>query len=107
MLIELALFPLVMGWCLHVCCLPLFPGATIQGHLAIGAKHPMFSFFAHWLAGTLFMCVSSIIRHWYNADRASSPRVLLLARLSYRFAFARCLALCRSICRKGAMYSIR
>lgn len=57
MAIELAVFPLVMGAFLDVCFLPLFAGATIHGRALMTLKYPLLSFFAHWLAGTLFMFV--------------------------------------------------
>jgi E3 ubiquitin-protein ligase DOA10 len=58
MAIELAVFPLVMGSFLDICFLPLFAGATIAGRVTMTVQHPLLSFFAHWLAGTLFMSVT-------------------------------------------------
>ncbi len=55
MSIELAVFPLIMGAFLDLCCLPLFETASIRSRLALAVMHPILSFFAHWLLGTIFM----------------------------------------------------
>ncbi|KAJ9124095.1 hypothetical protein QFC22_000890 [Naganishia vaughanmartiniae] len=78
MSVELLLFPLSMGYFLDFCTLPLFPSGTLHYRWIAQHRNPVISAFVHWLAGTMFM-----------------------------FAFARFLATCRSICRKGAMYVIR
>lgn len=57
MLVELAFFPMSMGYIVDLCALPLFPAGTWSSRLAVQQRHPLLSFFAHWLCGTLFMCV--------------------------------------------------
>ncbi len=78
MAIELAFFPLGMGYCLDFFTLPLFPEGTLASRMDAHAKYKLVGMFSHWLLGTHFM-----------------------------FAFAKFLSVCRSLCRRGAMYIIR
>jgi E3 ubiquitin-protein ligase MARCH6 len=58
MLIELAVFPITMGYVVDFCSLPLFPDGTRASRMLTQQRHPVLSSFAHWICGTLFMYVT-------------------------------------------------
>lgn len=55
MLIELAVFPMSMGYVVDFCALPLFPAGTMAKRLLVQQRYPVLSCFTHWLCGTFFM----------------------------------------------------
>lgn len=55
MLIELAIFPMLMGYVVDLCSLSLFPAGAMAKRMELQVVHPLLSMFVHWLVGTLFM----------------------------------------------------
>ncbi|XP_014665321.1 PREDICTED: E3 ubiquitin-protein ligase MARCH6-like [Priapulus caudatus] len=52
--VEIGLFPLVCGWWLDVCSLPLFD-ATVEDRLSGFRAAPSASMFIHWLVGMVYV----------------------------------------------------
>lgn len=59
--IELVTFPLGCGVVLDLCTVWLFPEANMQSRAAFFVQAPLTAMFYHWVAGTMFMLVSSVI----------------------------------------------
>ncbi|WVQ81661.1 hypothetical protein IAT38_003786 [Cryptococcus sp. DSM 104549] len=78
MILELAVFPLGVGFIIDFCTVPAFPNATILGRLEQLAAAPFGTVFVNWLQGTMFM-----------------------------FFFANILSDIRQMCRPGTMFFIR
>ena len=54
MAVEIGLFPLICGWWLDICSLPLF-GITTKGRKESFLYGPITSTFLHWLVGMLYV----------------------------------------------------
>ncbi|WVR09207.1 hypothetical protein IAU60_006269 [Kwoniella sp. DSM 27419] len=78
MLLELGVFPLMVGFMMDVCMLPLWPGATLAGRLERLQASPFGPIFVAWLTGTMFM-----------------------------YQFANLLSHIRTLCRPGTLFFIR
>lgn len=57
--IELVTFPLGCGVVLDLCSLKLFAEADLQSRIAFCYQAPLTAVFYHWVAGTMFMSVST------------------------------------------------